>query len=189
MHLSQILLIAVGLAMDAFAVSACSGLGMSKVTFKKALIVGVYFGAFQALMPFAGYMLATQFAGQVIAFGSWLAFILLSIIGIRMIVQSLKKDDCGQAPGSSLRPGSMLPLAFATSIDALAVGISFAFLDVDIIPAVSYIGVVTLVLCMAGVKIGSVFGVRFRSKAEFTGGVILVFIGAKILFEHLGFIV
>jgi len=190
MHLSQLLLIAIGLSMDAFAVAVCTGLSMPRVTVKKALIVGLYFGAFQALMPFMGYTLATQFAGRIIVFGHWVAFIFLSIIGGRMIAGSLKKETCEDSDpkSNSLRPGSMLPLAFATSIDALAVGISFAFLAVEIIPAVSYIGLITLMLCMAGVKIGNAFGMKFRSKAEFAGGVILVLIGVRILLEHFGII-
>ena len=191
MHITQLLLIAVGLAMDAFAVSVCAGLTMPKVTVKKALIVGGYFGVFQAVMPFAGYMLAAQFSGHIAALGDWIAFILLSIIGGKMIVQSLKKEDRSGRPGSeesSLRPGRMLPLAVVTSIDALAIGVSFAFLEVNIMYAALYIGIITFTLSVVGVIIGNAFGVRFRSKAEFAGGVILVLIGVKILLGHLGII-
>ena len=193
MSLLELILIAVGLSMDAFAVAVCAGLGLSRVTLKNALIVGAYFGAFQAAMPFAGYMLASSFAGFINAFDHWIAFVLLCFIGGKMIASSLKKenrsDGCCQTTGFSLRPGSMLPLAFATSVDALAVGVSFAFLDVDILRAVCYIGVITMLLCVAGVKIGSVFGMKFRWKAELAGGVILVLIGTNILLEGLGVIV
>ena len=191
MQFTHLTLIAVGLSMDAFAVSVCAGLTMPKVTVKKALIVGGYFGAFQAIMPFAGYMLAEQFSGHVAAFGDWIAFILLTIIGVRMIMQSLKKEDRAGSPKSddnSLRPGRMLPLALATSIDALAVGVSFAFLEVNIMSAAPYIGIATFTLSVVGVKIGNTFGMRFRSKAEFAGGAILVLMGVRILLEHLGVI-
>jgi len=195
MSFADLILIAVGLSMDAFAVAVCAGLGLPKVTAPKALAVGLYFGVFQAIMPFAGYMLATQFYGYVNAFGHWIAFALLCLIGGKMIVGSFPKDSGAEmtypsakrskAAEVSLRPGSMIPLAIATSIDALAVGASFAFLEVDIIPAVSYIGIITFLLSIAGVKIGSAFGMKFRSKAELAGGVILVFIGLRILLEGL----
>ena len=191
MHITQIFLIALGLSMDAFAVSVCAGLTMPKITAKKALIVGAYFGVFQAVMPFAGYMLASQFSGHIAAFGDWIAFILLSFIGGKMIAQSFKKEDRAVAPKSDesyLRPGHMLPLAIATSIDALAVGISFAFLEVNIMSAAPYIGIITFALSVAGVKIGNAFGMKFRSKAEFAGGAILILMGVKILLEHFGVI-
>jgi len=189
MSFADLILIAVGLSMDAFAVAVCAGLSLPKVTAQKALVVGLYFGAFQAIMPFAGYMLAARFYGYINAFGHWIAFALLCIIGGKMIAGSFQKDsksEKSKIPGISLRPGSMIPLAIATSIDALAVGVSFAFLEVDIIHAVSYIGIITLFLSMAGVKIGNVFGLKFRSKAELAGGVILVFIGLRILLEGFG---
>ena len=208
MKMLELFLIAVGLSMDAFAVAVCTGLTMPKVTVKKSMIVGLYFGAFQALMPLAGYMLGTQFADKIVTFDHWIAFALLCFIGGKMIVGSLKKDGCSDracppetctdraCPGgkhpdnseASLKPARMVPLAIATSIDALAVGISFAFLRVNIGPAVSFIGITTLALSMAGVKIGNLFGLRFKPKAELTGGVILVLIGLRILLEHMGII-
>jgi len=208
MSFPELLLIAVGLSMDAFAVAVCAGLTMPKVTIKKSLIVGLYFGIFQAAMPLIGYMLATQFADKITAFDHWIAFALLSFIGGKMIMGSFKKEGCSdrecptetctdrECPGgerpdtkeTSLKPAKMLPLALATSIDALAVGVSFAFLKVDIVPVVLSIGITTLILSMAGVKIGNVFGTRFKSKAELTGGIILVLMGLKILFEHTGII-
>jgi putative Mn2+ efflux pump MntP len=218
MNLLELFLIAVGLSMDAFAVALCSGLTMPKATIKKALIVGLYFGFFQAVMPLIGYLLGTQFADQIVTFDHWVAFVLLSFIGGRMIAGSFKKErgtesvcpvkkcedrECPaekcadrECPGgeppkkqeASLKPAKMLPLAIATSIDALAVGVSFAFLDVHIVPAVLAIGLITLAFSMLGVKIGNSFGVKFKSKAELAGGIVLVFIGLKILLEHMGVI-
>jgi len=186
----ELLLIAVGLSMDAFAVAICAGLSMKMATMKKSLIVGLYFGLFQATMPIAGYFLAIQFSDKIMAFDHWIAFVLLAIIGGKMILESLKKepntDDSNNAKEISLRSSSMLPLAVATSIDAMAVGISFAFLDVEIWSSASYIGITTLILSMIGVKIGNLFGLRLKSKSELAGGVILVLIGLKILLEHLG---
>lgn len=203
----ELFLIAVGLSMDAFAVAICAGLTMTKATMKKSLIIGLYFGIFQAIMPLIGYIFAAQFADKITAFDHWIAFTLLGLIGVKMIMDSIKKEGCpdrecppeictdrkclGERPDTketSLRPAKMLPLAIATSIDALAVGISFAFLQVKIIPAVLTIGITTLTLSMAGVKIGNVFGRRFKSKAELAGGMILVLIGLKILLEHMGII-
>lgn len=187
MGMLELFLIAVGLSMDAFAVAVCKGLSMKKATFKKAAIIGLYFGVFQAAMPAIGYLLGAQFANQIEAFDHWIAFVLLAVIGGKMIYESLRHDEeCPVAEEDSLSPGKMLPLAVATSIDALAVGISFAFLRVQIVPAVSFIGLVTLVLSMVGVKLGNAFGARYQSKAEFVGGLILVLIGLKILLEHLG---
>ncbi len=188
MHFWELLLIAVGLSMDAFAVSICSGLSMKKASLKSAAIVGLYFGGFQAAMPLVGYLLGAGFADKITAFDHWIAFALLAVIGGKMIIESFKKEDCpcGIEDATVLRPARMLPLAVATSIDALAVGGSFAFLQVNIAPAVSLIGITTLLFSMAGVKIGSVFGLRFKAKAEFAGGVILILMGAKILLEHLG---
>lgn len=208
MNFLELLLIAIGLSMDAFAVAVCAGLTMPKVTIKKSLIVGLYFGVFQALMPFIGYMLATQFADKIISFDHWIAFALLCFIGGKMVVGSFKKDGCSdrecpietctdrECPGgerpnteeASLKPAKMLPLALATSIDALAVGVSFAFLKINIVPAVISIGIITLALSMVGVKIGNVFGKRFKSKAELAGGIILLLMGLKILLEHTGII-
>lgn len=193
MNLLELLLIAVGLSMDAFAVSVSTGLTMPQATIKKSLTVGLYFGIFQAVMPLLGYLLATQFADNIIAFDHWIAFILLCFIGGKMALGSFdkegdnKKRQGGEASlTASLTPGRMLPLAVATSIDALAVGVSFAFLQVKIGPAVCYIGLTTLILSMAGVKIGHAFGAKFKSQAELAGGLILVLIGLKILLEHLG---
>ena len=201
MGLFELLFIAVGLSMDAFAVAVCIGLTMPSATLKKALAVGLYFGVFQAAMPFAGFMLAGNFADFIGPFDNIVAFALLSIIGGKLIVGSFKKDSsgatcctkcgcsvdggcgCATAPPakSSLGPSRMIPLALATSIDALAVGASFAFLDVDILPAITYIGVIALLLSMAGVMVGSAFGSRLRKKAELAGGLILVFIGIRLL--------
>jgi putative Mn2+ efflux pump MntP len=186
MHFIELFLLAVGLSMDAFAVSVCAGLTMPKATIKKALIVGLYFGVFQAVMPLIGYLAAALFARYITAYDHWIAFGLLCFLGGKMILGSYKKEDPHDDDSeASLKPSQMLPLAIATSIDALAVGVSFAFLQMDILPAVLFIGVTTLALSMLGVKIGHVFGVRFKSTAEFTGGVILILIGAKILLEHL----
>ena len=208
MNLLELFLIAVGLSMDTFAVAACFGLTMNKVTAKKSAIIGSYFGSFQAIMPLIGYLLATQFSDKIVAFDHWIAFVLLSFIGGEMIVESFKKEGCAdrecpaekctdrECPGgkrpkkeeASLKPAEMLPLSLATSIDALAVGVSFAFLSVNIVPAISFIGVITFVLSVLGVKIGNIFGLKFKSKSELAGGIILVLIGVKILLEHLGII-
>ena len=185
MQFVTILLIAVGLSMDAFAVAVCAGLTMPKVTPKKALIVGLYFGVFQAAMPIIGFFVARVFADKIIAYDHWIAFALLCFLGVKMILGSFKKDGGKESGEASLKPSKMLSLALATSIDALAVGVSFAFLRVSIVPAAAFIGITTLLLSMLGVKIGNVFGTRFKSKAELAGGIILILIGLKILLEHL----
>ena len=181
---------AVGLSMDAFAVSICKGLCMRKVTVKKAGIVGLYFGAFQAGMPLLGYALGVQFQDRITALDHWIAFVLLGLIGTNMIREALSKGEedcvCPTDEKEELGAKNMLLLAVATSIDALAVGVTFAFLKVQIIPAVSFIGIITFSLSAAGVKIGNVFGVRYKSKAELAGGIILILMGTKILLEHLG---
>lgn len=187
MSLIELILLAAGLSMDAFAVAVCSGLSMEKASLKKAGIVGLYFGVFQAVMPLIGYALGYRFASMIEAFDHWIAFALLCLIGAKMIKESFSKDDCPREE-ASLKFSKMLPLAVATSIDALAVGISFAFLNVDIIPSVVLIGTVTLLLSMAGVKIGNVFGLKYKARAEMSGGIILMLIGVKILLEHLGVI-
>ena len=176
--------------MDAFAVSICLGLNTGINSIRKSFVVGLYFGIFQAVMPLIGFMTATLFAGKIVAYDHWIALALLCFLGGKMIIGSLKKEDgeCHDCKETSLNPAQMLPLALATSIDALAVGISLAFLRVSIIPAVSFIGVTTLVISMTGVKIGNVFGSKFKSKAELAGGVILVLIGLKILLEHINVI-
>ena len=183
MQLWELFLTAVALSMDAFAVSVSKGLAMQKVTFKKALIVGVWFGGFQALMPAVGYLLGRQFEQYITAVDHWIAFVLLGVIGVNMILESRHPAE-EQTPDFGVK--TMLTMAVATSIDALAVGISFAFLQVDIVPAVSFIGAVTFILSAVGVKIGNVFGAKYKSKAELVGGIILVAMGVKILLEHLG---
>ena len=184
MGLLELFLLAVGLSMDAFAVAVCMGLAMKKASVKNCAIVGAWFGGFQALMPLIGYLLGSRFYKYIVSVDHWIAFVLLAFIGVNMIIEAAKDDD---SPASaSLDAKSMLLLAIATSIDALAVGITFAFLQVNIIAAVSFIGLTTFVLSFAGVMIGNVFGTKFKSGAEIAGGVILIFLGVKILLEHLG---
>ena len=172
--------------MDAFAVSVCKGLAMPKCTFKKAAIVGLWFGGFQALMPAIGYILGAQFQEAIASIDHWIAFVLLALIGGNMIHEALDNDE--EEADASLDVKTMFLLAVATSIDALAIGITFAFLKVRIIPAVCFIGIVTFIISFAGVKIGNVFGARYKNKAEIVGGVILILLGLKILLEHLGFL-
>jgi putative Mn2+ efflux pump MntP len=171
-------------------VAICAGLTMPKATLKKCFIVGLYFGIFQAAMPLIGYFAATLFAEKIIAYDHWIVFVLLVFLGGKMIIDSIKEEKSEKADGAkeeaSLKPSTMLPLAVATSIDAMAIGVSFAFLKVDIIPAVILIGVTTLVFSMLGVKIGNVFGARFKTQATIAGGVILVLMGVKILLNHYG---
>lgn len=186
MGLIELFLIAVGLSMDAFAVSVCKGLAMPKCTFKKAAIVGLWFGGFQALMPAIGYVLGAQFQEAIASIDHWIAFVLLALIGRNMIHEALDNDE--EEADASLDVKTMFLLAVATSIDALAIGITFAFLKVNIIPAVCFIGIVTFIISFAGVKIGNVFGARYKNKAEIVGGIILILLGLKILLEHLGFL-
>lgn len=186
MGLIELFLIAVGLSMDAFAVSVCKGLAMPKCTFKKASIVGLWFGGFQALMPAIGYILGAQFQEAIASIDHWIAFVLLALIGGNMIHEALDNDE--EEADASLDVKTMFLLAVATSIDALAIGITFAFLKVNIIPAVCFIGIVTFIISFAGVKIGNVFGARYKNKAEIVGGIILILLGLKILLEHLGFL-
>ena len=186
MDLIELFLIAVGLSMDAFAVSVCKGLAMPKCTFKKAAIVGLGFGGFQALMPAIGYILGAQFQEAIASIDHWIAFVLLALIGGNMIHEALDNDE--EEADASLDVKTMFLLAVATSIDALAIGITFAFLKVNIIPAVCFIGIVTFIISFAGVKIGNVFGARYKNKAEIVGGIILILLGLKILLEHLGFL-
>lgn len=183
MSLIELFLIAVGLSMDAFAVSICKGLSLGKIKLKHMLIAGLWFGGFQALMPAIGYFVGSLFAEEIVAIDHWVAFILLGIIGGSMIKESFDKDD---EIDSCMDFKCMLLLAIATSIDALAVGVSFAFLKVSIVWSVLFIGVITFVLSAIGIKIGSIFGTKYKSKAEFAGGVVLILIGTKILLEHLG---
>ena len=177
----ELLLMGVGLAMDAFAVSVCKGLGMKKLNKKQALVIGLYFGGFQALMPLVGWILGIQFQKYITSIDHWIAFILLSLIGINMI-----RESGGEAENldACFTFKAMLPLAVATSIDALAVGVTFAFLKVQIIPAVSFIGITTVVISCAGVLIGNRFGAKYKSKAEIAGGIVLILMGVKILLEH-----
>ena len=186
MGLIELFLIAVGLSMDAFAVSVCKGLAMPKCTFKKVAIVGLWFGGFQALMPAIGYILGAQFQEAIASIDHWIAFVLLALIGGNMIHEALDNDE--EEADASLDVKTMFLLAVATSIDALAIGITFAFLKVNIIPAVCFIGIVTFIISFAGVKIGNVFGARYKNKAEIVGGVILILLGLKVLLEHLGFL-
>ncbi len=184
MNFFTLFTIAVGLSMDAFAVAICKGLAMKKITLRKALIIGLWFGGFQALMPLIGYLLGVQFQSKITSIDHWIAFVLLCFIGINMIREACSTEE--ENASESLAVKEMLLLAIATSIDALAVGVTFAFLQVTILPAIAFIGLTTLILSMAGVKIGNVFGTRYKSKAEFAGGIILIVIGIKILLEHLG---
>ena len=183
----ELFLIGVGQSMDAFAVAICQGLSMTRIKWGHALTVGLYFGGFQALMPMLGFLLGYKFESFITNIDHWIAFVLLAIIGGNMIREALGKDeDDKENDDFSFR--AMLPLAVATSIDALAVGISFAFLGVDIVTAALLIGATTFVLSGAGIFVGNIFGSKYKSKAELAGGIVLILIGAKILLEHLGII-
>ena len=181
----ELFLLAVGLSMDAFAVSICKGLSMTKATIKEGAVCGAWFGGFQALMPLIGFFLGTLFADAIVAFDHWVAFGLLAIIGINMLKEAFSKDE--EECGCDMSFKTMLVMAIATSIDALAVGISLAMAgDVNIWVAIALIGVTTFTLSACGVKIGNVFGSRFQQKAQIAGGSILILLGLKILLEHLG---
>ena len=186
MGIAELFILAVGLSMDAFAVSVCKGLSIQKLKPRHAVIVGAWFGAFQALMPAIGWLLGSAFADMIEAVDHWIAFVLLALIGGNMIREALGHEEEDADP--SLAPIAMLLLAAATSIDALAVGVTFAFLRVAVVPAVTLIGVCTFAISAAGVKIGNVFGARYKSRAELLGGIVLVLIGLKILLDHLGFL-
>lgn len=186
MGLLEIVLIGIGLAMDAFAVSICKGLSMKKLEFKKTIIIALYFGIFQAIMPVAGYFLGVNFQSLVTSIDHWIAFILLAVIGGNMIKESF--DDEEEKRNDKVDFKTMIVLAIATSIDALAVGITFAFLKVNIILSVTFIGIITFIISILGVKIGNKFGDKFQNKAELVGGIILILMGFKILLEHLGII-
>ena len=225
MGLLELFILAVGLSMDAFAVSICKGLALPKINLKSAGIVGLWFGAFQALMPLIGYLLGVNFRSYIVSIDHWIAFVLLALIGANMIKEALSDDDeeeeleirnlkrgpeegtigvysldsCSISPTGQVALSredngikeilgfkTMFLLAVATSIDALAMGVTFAFLNVNIIPAISFIGVVTFTCSAIGVKIGNIFGLKYKSKAEIAGGVILILLGCKILIEHLG---
>ena len=185
MSIFELFVLAVGLSMDAFAVSVCKGLSLGKINWKHMCTAGAWFGGFQALMPLIGYFAGRFFTDMVTEYAHWIAFVLLLFIGGSMIRESFGQEeevDC------SMKAGSMFVLAVATSIDALAVGVTFAFLKTAIVPAVSFIGVVTFVCSAVGIKIGSIFGSKYKSKAELCGGIILICIGIKILLDGLGFI-
>lgn len=189
MKLIEIILIAISLSMDAFAVSMCKGLEMKKINHKHALIIALFFGLFQALMPLIGYFLGTSFEKYITSFDHWIAFALLSIIGGKMIFDSFHKEEIKDGFIEKLNIKELFVLAIATSIDALAVGITFAFLkDTNITLAVSLIGVITFALSYIGVILGNKIGIKFKSKAELLGGIVLILIGIKILLEHLNII-
>lgn len=193
MSLLELFVLAAGLSMDAFAVSVCKGLCVPKAGIRECGTAGIYFGGFQALMPLLGFLLGVQFKEYITSIDHWIAFVLLGIIGINMIREAKSaEEDCGVCSGESgQNPFSfkaMLPLAVATSIDALAVGVTLAFLQVDILPAITFIGVITFAISAAGIRIGNIFGGKWKSKAELVGGIILICMGVKILFEHLGII-
>ena len=179
----EVLLIALGLAMDAFAVSICKGISMKKMNWKKAVIVGLYFGIFQGLMPVIGYFLGTTFENAVTKIDHWVAFTLLSAIGLNMIKQVFSKETENYNDNVDFK--TMVILAIATSIDALAIGITFAFLKTNIVFATLSIASITFVVCVIGIKIGNKFGDKFEKKSEVIGGLILIFMGIKILLEHL----
>ncbi|MCL2058000.1 MAG: manganese efflux pump MntP family protein [Oscillospiraceae bacterium] len=210
----ELLFLAFGLAMDAFAISICAGVTSMGATLKRALIIGLYFGIFQAVMPVIGYFAALGFSEIISGFDHWVVFALLTFIGGKMIYGSRKNDDCDNDEGNggengggaeagsgsgksgggatasggvggSLKPSVMLPLALATSIDALAVGVSFSILNVNIVLSALLIGAITMAMSMAGINIGEVFGAKYKSKAEVAGGIILIIIGIRILIEHL----
>ncbi len=189
MGLLEVFIIGVGLSMDAFAVSICKGLSVSKLRFKHILLVGLYFGGFQALMPLIGYGLGVGFRDQIEGVDHWIAFILLAAIGANMIKEALSKEDEEDEESSpNFGVKSMLLLAIATSIDALAVGVTFAFLGINILSSIAIIGATTFAISAVGVKIGNIFGAKYKSKAELAGGIILILMGLKILLEHLGYL-
>lgn len=186
MSLTELFILAVGLSMDAFAVAVCKGLSMQKMNWRHAIVIGLYFGGFQAAMPSLGYILGVGFQSRIQAVDHWIAFVLLVFIGLNMVRES--RDQEAEHVDPSVGFQVMVILAIATSIDALAVGVTFAFLQVNIVPAVCFIGTVTFLLSVIGVKVGNVFGTRYKSRAELVGGLILIAIGVKILLEHLGFL-
>lgn len=183
MKVWELFVIAVGLSMDAFAVSICKGLSTKDVRREHMVVTGLYFGGFQALLPLAGYLLGSRFQSMIQRVDHWIAFVLLALIGANMV-----RESRGEAEhlDDSFTPGTMLPLAVATSIDALAVGVTFAFLNVRIIPAAALIGVTTFALSAIGMRLGNVFGARYQARAELAGGIVLILMGVKILLEHTG---
>ena len=190
MSVFTLFLIAVGLSMDAFAVAICKGLAVKKAGIKQMVLAGLWFGGFQALMPALGYLFGATLKSYVENYTHWIAFILLGCIGANMIKEAVsKKDDCEDCSSASMGMKEMFTLAVATSIDALIVGVGYAFLpNVNIVAAVGFIGIITFVFSAAGIKIGNIFGVKFKKKAEIAGGVILILMGLKTLLEHYGVI-
>ena len=189
MSIFELLLGAVALSMDAFAVAICKGLSVGKIKPKHMLICGLWFGGFQALMPLIGYFLGGTFADYITSFDHWIAFALLGFIGGKMLLEAFEKEECEDCGcgDAAFRPATMLTMAIATSIDALAMGITFAIREVNIVFAISSIGVITLLISAIGVKIGSVFGAKYKFIAEFSGGIVLVGMGIKILIQDLFF--
>lgn len=183
MSIIELFILAIGLSMDAFAVSICKGLSLRKIKVKHMCIASAWFGGFQALMPLIGYFLGSFFTDMITTYSHWIAFALLLLLGSNMIKESLGEEE---DVDSNMDAKNMFLLAIATSIDALAVGVTFAFLQVDIIRAVSFIGIVTFICSAIGVKVGSIFGSKYKSKAEFSGGIILILIGIKLLLDGIG---
>ncbi len=186
MGIIELILLSIGLGMDACAVSICKGISMKKMDWKKASIIGAYFGGFQAIMPVIGYFLGSTFENLITNFDHWIAFILLAIIGENMIKESFSKES--ENINDDVKFKTMIVLAIATSIDALAVGITFAFFNINLILAITLIGTITFILSVVGTKVGNKFGDKYENKAEFVGGIILILLGIKILLEHLGII-
>lgn len=191
MSLLELFLIGIGLSMDAFAVAICQGLSMPKLNLRHGAVIALFFGGFQALMPLAGWFLASRFAASIQNVDHWVAFVLLALIGGNMLREALggqEETEASCAGAERLDYRQLLGLAVATSIDALAVGVTFAFLDVEILSAASLIGCTTFCISLAGVAVGNFFGARYEKRAEAVGGIILVLLGVKILAEHLGFL-
>ena len=186
MEIIELILLSIGLGMDAFAVSVCKGISMKKMNWKKACIIGLYFGGFQAIMPVIGYFFGSSFESIITNIDHWIAFILLAIIAAKMIQEAFQKEE--EEYNEDIIVKTMIVLSIATSIDALAVGITFAFLKVNLLLAITLIGTITFILSVIGTKIGNRFGDKYKSKAELAGGIILIIIGLKILLEHIGII-
>lgn len=186
MGIIELILLSIGLGMDAFAVSVCKGISMKKMNWKKACIIGLYFGGFQAIMPVIGYFFGSSFESIITNIDHWIAFILLAIIGAKMIQEAFQKEE--EEYNEDISVKTMIVLSIATSIDALAVGITFAFLKVNLLLAITLIGTITFILSVIGTKIGNRFRDKYKSKAELAGGIILIIIGLKILLEHIGII-
>lgn len=186
MQIWELVLIAVGLSMDAFAVAICKGLKMPRLKWGQAACIALFFGGFQLLMPLLGYLVGQRFAGYITRYDHWIAFVLLAFIGGKMVVEALRGGEEEDGGPERFDLKELLALAIATSIDALAVGVTFSFLQVEIVSSVCLIGSITFALSLLGVWVGHRFGARFQKRAEIAGGVILILIGLKILLEHLG---